>query len=83
MPAEGKHSAQDRTQHIADVSDVRIQRHRDTGNQVRLVCAFPELLIQHPELFNRFLFMAENLHDFLSFHHLLDIAVHPAEVFLL
>ncbi len=70
-------------EHIADVADVRIDRHGDVGKGVGSVGALAQLLIQRSELFQALLFVAEHLDNLLTVHHFLDIAVDRAQILLL
>ena len=70
-------------EHIADIAQVAVDRHGDVGENVGLFRTVPKLFIQHAELLQALLFVAEHLDHLLSVHHFLDVAVDRAQIPLL
>lgn len=80
---DGKDTANHGTDHVADVSKLGNYRHQDVGKTVGVVCAGKKLVVQLIEFLDAFVLMAEDFDNFLSFHHLFDIAVDNTKVCLL
>ena len=79
MP-EGDQRAQDGQQDIHEVADVGVDRHDDVADLVGVVHAGTKFLVQPCKLLQGLFFVAIDLHDLLAGDHLLDEAVHPAQV---
>ena len=80
---DGKDTAHHGADHVADVSKLGNYRHQNVGKTVGVVCAGKKLVIQFIEFLDAFVLMAEDLDNFLAFHHLFDITVDNTKVCLL
>ena len=80
---QSQHRTHNSAQHIADIAQIRVDRHENIGELIGAVGALTETVIAFPEAFQAFFLMAENLDDLLTAHHLLNIAVHIAQIPLL
>ena len=79
----GKNSSDNRAYHIADVSQLRVDRHQDIGKIIRGERAAVQLIVPSGKfLFNRFL-VIKHLDDLFTCHHLFNIAVQASKVLLL
>ena len=84
-PASLQHQygSDDCTEHIIQVTDIRIDRHQQVRIAVCFVTAVPQLIIQFLKIVNCMMFMTENLDYFLTIHHFFDETVHFSEITLL
>ena len=81
--ADGQRTADHRAQHIGQVAQLAVDRHRHQRVGVCLVSAVEQLIIELVELVDGDLLMAEHLDDLLAVHHLLNVAVDLAQFLLL
>ena len=70
-------------EHIAQLTEVSIHGHHNTGNAVGIAGRRPQLLVDALKVADGLLLVAERLHDLLPRHHLLDEAVHACQRLLL
>ena len=68
---------------VADVAQLGVDRHHDVGEGVGLFGAFLQLVVQLTEAGKGLLLVGEHLDHLLALHHLLDVAVHLAQIPLL
>ena len=80
---DAQNSAYNGYQSIAQPADVAVDRHEQVGIAVGLVRALPQCLVHLVKIFLGGLLVAEYLDHLLSVQHLLDKAVHNAQIFLL
>ena len=78
-----KHRAYCNAEHVADISEVRADRHEDIRKLVRIVCGNAELIVELSEALHVLLLVVEYLYYLLTFHHFLDVAVYDTEILLL
>ena len=83
MPVDGEERPCDGADNIADVSELGVQRHQDIGKLIGVIGALPQAVVEFPEAGKAFFLMTEDLHDFLPFHHFLDITVYLTDILLL
>ena len=76
-------TADHRAEHIAQVAHRHRQRHDGVGDAVGVVGALAEGIVELLEAREILFLVAEDLDDLLAVHHLLDIAVDPAQILLL
>ena len=81
--AHGHGCACQRTDGIADVAQLGVDRHHDVGKAVCFVGAVLQLIVQLAETGQRLLLVGEHLDDLLAFHHFFDVAVQLAQIPLL
>ena len=79
----GQHTANNSTQHIADISNLRTGRHQHICKFVGIICALKQLVIQLIKLLKAFFLMAEYLYNLLTFHHFLDVTIYNTKILLL
>ena len=68
---------------VADVAQLGVDRHHDVGEGIGLLGAFLQLVVQLTEAGKGLLLVGEYLDHLLALHHLLDVAVHLAQIPLL
>ena len=83
VAAGGQQAADHRAEHIAQVAHRHRQRHDGVGDAVGVVGALAEGIVELLEAREILFLVAEDLDDLLAVHHLLDIAVDPAQILLL
>ena len=83
MSAQAQDGAYRGAEDIADIAYVRAHRHEDVGKAVGVVGALAQPAVELAEALDALFLVAEHLDDLLPLHHLLDVAVEGAEVFLL
>ena len=83
VAAGGQQAADHRAEHIAQVAHRHRQRHDGVGDAVGVVGALTEGIVELLEAREILFLVAEDLDDLLAVHHLLDIAVDPAQILLL
>ena len=76
-------TADHRTQYIADITDLHIQRSQQVDIGIRAVCAAIELFIQFIKTLHIFIFVIKDLDDFLAFHHLFNKTIQLSQLPLL
>ena len=81
--AHGHGCTNQRADGVADVAQLGVNRHHDVGEGVGLFGAFLQLVVQLTEAGKGLLLVGEHLDHLLAFHHLLDVAVHLAQIPLL
>ena len=81
--ADGHGSAHQSADRVADVAQLRRDGHDDVGVAVGLLGTVLQLVVQCTEAVQRLLLVGEDLDDLLALHHLFNVAVHLAQVFLL
>ena len=79
---KGNHRAHQRQQHIGEVADVGVYRHDDIAYLVGVVHAGAQLLIQLLKFLHGHFLVAVYLHHLLAGNHLLNEAVHLAQILL-
>ena len=83
MPEDHERASDNSTDDIAEVAELRVDRGENIREPVRLVSAVEQTVIEFVELFYGFILVVEDLDDFLTCHHLLNIAVDCTDVPLL
>ena len=83
LPVCSKECAGDGADHIADMTELGVQRHQNISELVGIVGALTKIFVELSETCKAFFLMAEYLDHFLAFHHLLDITVDFPDILLL
>ena len=78
-----KRAAGYRTDDVAEIAQLSIDRRENICETVSFICTVKELIVQSIEFLNGFILVVEDFDDFLAGHHLLDIAVDFTDIPLL
>ena len=76
-------TSDDRTDHITDVSHLRVDRSHTVGKRICLMGTLIKFVIDFFEVFDILFLMTEYLYNLLSIHHLFNKSIHTAKIFLL
>ncbi len=80
---QGERGARGGHDHVGEVAHVGVDRHDEVGGQQGAGAALPQPLVGLAEALDGVVLVVEDLDHLLAVHHLLDVAVHRAEVALL
>ena len=83
VSADDKPGTQNAHKHIAEVPQVAVDGHDDVTDAVSVIGVAAQLLVDGLKLLDGLVFMAKDLDDFLTSHHLLDEAVDLGKLLLL
>ena len=72
---QSKNTSNDGTYYITEITKLRIDRSKEVGIFIRIICTIKQFIIDLIELLNILIFMAEYLNNLLAFHHFFNVAI--------
>ena len=78
-----KHTADYCAKHIADITELCIDRHKNICKFICIICAVKKFVVEFVKFFNSLTLVIKYLYNFLTVHHFFNVAVYLAEVILL